>query len=714
MSGAPDLAGLVWPAEGLTAALDAAAAATGLPAGARGGQGGDGKRPAAAGRSAGGEGVEVLPVEVRWRELGDTLPGLGPAVLRLRDPGGGHLVLLGRRGRRLAMLAPDGRRRRLGARRLAAALVERAGAPHAAGVDALPNGLALGRRRRRARRALVAAAAAAGAGLEAHLLAPAGERPAAAELRDGRLWRPAAALLAAMAGWQALALGSWYLLGRGALARDAGGGWLVAWALLLPTLALVEGAELGAAAVFGQRAAVWMRRRLFSALLAPAADRLRGEGTGRLLGRILAAETLERVALASLPARLLAATELGGALAALGHGAAARQLVVLLALAGGSAAALAAGHRRAHGAGAEARRELTGELVEAVAGHRSRLAEGAGRADPEEDARLAGCHALTRALGRWETGLRVALPRVWMVTGLATLAVAGGGAEGPGRVATALGGLWLGRAGLARLAAALCEASSARSAVREVRPIVEALGAGGCCGGEGGGEHVGEHGGSAGACGAAVVPHGALLLEARGLGCRTPDGKRQLVSDAGLAIRRGDRLVLDGPSGAGKSSLAAVLAGQRRADGGLLLLGGLDVATLGGEAWRRRVVAVPQLHANHIFAETLAFNLLLGRGWPAPAGDLAAADEVCRELGLGELLDRLPSGLEQRVGEAGWELSDGEASRVCLARALLQEPDLLILDESLAALDPESRLEVLAAVERRARTLVVIAHAAGG
>jgi ATP-binding cassette subfamily B protein len=512
------------------------------------------------------------------------------------------------------------------------------------------------------------------------------------------------------AGRRWLALGSWYLLGRGALARDPGGGWLLAWALLLPTLALVQGAELGAAAVFGQRAAVWMWRRLFSALLTLAADRLRGEGTGRLLGRILACETLERVALASLPAGLLAATELGGALAALGHGAAARQLVALLALALGSAAALAAGHRRAHGAGAEARRELTGELVEAVAGHRSRLAEGAGRADPEEDARLAGCHALTRALGRWETGLRVALPRVWMVTGLATLAVAGGGAEGSGRVAAALGGLWLGRAGLARLAAALCEASSARSAVREVRPIVAALRAGGCCGGEGGGEGSG----SAGACGAAVVPHGALMLEARGLGCRTPDGKRQLVSDAGLAIRCGDRLVLDGPSGAGKSSLAAVLAGQRRADGGLLLLGGLDVATLGGEAWRRRVVAVPQLHANHLFADTLAFNLLLGRGWPASAGDLAAVDEVCRELGLGELLDRLPSGLEQRVGEAGWELSDGEASRVCVARALLQEPELLILDESLAALDPESRLRVLAAVERRAGALVVIAHAAGG
>jgi ATP-binding cassette subfamily B protein len=294
-----------------------------------------------------------------------------------------------------------------------------------------------------------------------------------------------------------------------------------------------------------------------------------------------------------------------------------------------------------------------------------------------------------------------------MVAGLATLAAATSGAEGPGRVAAALGGLWLGRAGLARLASALCEASSARSAAREVRPIVEAPRAGEAWGGE-------ERGGGAESRGAGEVRRGVLLIEARGLGCRTPEGKRQLLTDASLAIRAGDRVVLDGPSGAGKRSLAAVLAGQRLPDEGLLLLGGLDVATLGLPAWRRRVVAVPQLHANHIFAETLAFNLLLGRGWPASAGDLAAADEVCRELGLGELLDSLPSGLEQPVGEAGWELSDGEASRVCVARALLQEPELLILDESLAALDPESRVGVLAAVERRAGALVVIAHSTAG
>ena len=75
--------------------------------------------------------------------------------------------------------------------------------------------------------------------------------------------------------------------------------------------------------------------------------------------------------------------------------------------------------------------------------------------------------------------------------------------------------------------------------------------------------------------------------------------------------------------------------------------------------------------------------------WPPSAADLQQAGEVCEELGLGELLQRMPAGLQQQVGETGWQLSHGERSRVFLARALLQQADLTILDESFAALDPQ-------------------------
>jgi len=152
------------------------------------------------------------------------------------------------------------------------------------------------------------------------------------------------------------------------------------------------------------------------------------------------------------------------------------------------------------------------------------------------------------------------------------------------------------------------------------------------------------------------------------------------------------------------------LAGLREPDAGLVLLGGLDLHSLGGEAWLRRVGLAPQFHENHVFTETFAFNLLLGRRWPPDAADLAEAEALCRELGLGGLLARMPSGLQQIVGETGWQLSHGERSRVYLARALLQGAEVVVLDESFAALDPENLDQALDCVLHRAPTLLVIAH----
>jgi len=83
---------------------------------------------------------------------------------------------------------------------------------------------------------------------------------------------------------------------------------------------------------------------------------------------------------------------------------------------------------------------------------------------------------------------------------------------------------------------------------------------------------------------------------------------------------------------------------------------------------------------------------------------------LCHELGLGPLVERMPGGLDQMVGETGWQLSQGERSRVFLARALLQRADMVVLDESLAALDPENLRQCLECVIRRAKTLLVVAH----
>ena len=89
---------------------------------------------------------------------------------------------------------------------------------------------------------------------------------------------------------------------------------------------------------------------------------------------------------------------------------------------------------------------------------------------------------------------------------------------------------------------------------------------------------------------------------------------------------------------------------------------------------------------------------------------LAEAQAVCNALGLGELLQRMPGGLHQRIGETGWQLSHGERSRLFLARALLQRAPLTVLDETFASLDPETMSQCLACVQRHSRTLLVIAH----
>ena len=213
----------------------------------------------------------------------------------------------------------------------------------------------------------------------------------------------------------------------------------------------------------------------------------------------------------------------------------------------------------------------------------------------------------------------------------------------------------------------------------------------------------------------AVRPEGAAaeaqpVLEAHELVFRYRPLAPPVLRGCSLTLRGGDRVLLEGPSGCGKSTLVSVLAGLRQPESGLALLRGLDLPALGATGWRRHVALAPQFHENHVLTHTLAFNLLMGRRWPPRPGDLAEAADLCRSVGLGPLLDRMPSGLQQVVGETGWRLSHGERSRLFLARALLQRPEVVVLDESFAALDPESLRQAMQTVLDRSRTVLVVAH----
>jgi ATP-binding cassette, subfamily B, bacterial len=207
-----------------------------------------------------------------------------------------------------------------------------------------------------------------------------------------------------------------------------------------------------------------------------------------------------------------------------------------------------------------------------------------------------------------------------------------------------------------------------------------------------------------------ATPGDIPVLHAQSLGFVYRTRLEPVLGGCTLSIHRGDQILLEGNSGSGKSTLAAILAGLRAASSGFVLAGGLDRATLGDEAWRRRIALAPQYHENHIVAAPLIFNLLMARRYPHSAQDIAEAAEVCRELGLTDLIDRMPAGLNQFVGDTGWRLSQGERSRIFLARALLQKAEIVMLDETLAALDPENFRQCLACVLRRAPTLMLVAH----
>jgi ATP-binding cassette subfamily B protein len=200
------------------------------------------------------------------------------------------------------------------------------------------------------------------------------------------------------------------------------------------------------------------------------------------------------------------------------------------------------------------------------------------------------------------------------------------------------------------------------------------------------------------------------VIEARDIVFRYPNQAEPVLQRCNLSITAGEKLLLEGPSGGGKSTLASLLTGVLRPESGLLLARGLDRQTLGARGWLRRVASAPQFHENHVLTGTFSFNLLMGKdGWVTEK-DYKDAETICRELGLGPLLEKMPAGMLQMVGESGWQLSHGERSRLYIARALLQGSDVLVFDESFAALDPENLRLALDCVINRASTVMVIAH----
>ena len=314
---------------------------------------------------------------------------------------------------------------------------------------------------------------------------------------------------------------------------------------------------------------------------------------------------------------------------------------------------------------------------------------------------LAGYVEDARAADRVYSLLFV-IARVWFPIGFLGLAPAFiTGQASLGRLAVGLGGVILAARALDQLAAGFADLLDAAIAWQRIAPLFHAASR----------ERTrGDPGVLSLARRSKERRRGRPILDVSELTYRYAGRSEPAIRGTSFGLRSGDHVLLTSPSGGGKSTIVSLLNGLRRPTSGTLLFEGVDPMSLGAEAWTRRVATAPQFHENHVFTEVFAFNLLMGRRWPPAAGDWEEAETVCEELGLGPLLGKMPGGMNQLIGDTGWQLSHGERSRLYLARALLQGGELVLLDESFGALDPDNLRRALTCARKRAESLIVIAH----
>ncbi|WP_433476080.1 ABC transporter ATP-binding protein [Spirillospora sp. CA-142024] len=183
-------------------------------------------------------------------------------------------------------------------------------------------------------------------------------------------------------------------------------------------------------------------------------------------------------------------------------------------------------------------------------------------------------------------------------------------------------------------------------------------------------------------------------------------GDRTVIDDLSLSVPEGQRLAIAGPSGAGKSTLLQLLARFHDVNAGAVRIGGVDVRGIDTEVLMAQIAIVFQ--DVYLFNDTIEENVRLGRP-DAGKAEVRAAATAAR---LDEVIERLPAGWATNVGEGGALLSGGERQRVSIARALLKNAPIVLLDEVTSALDPVNEAAVHDGIERlmAGRTVVMVAH----
>lgn len=183
------------------------------------------------------------------------------------------------------------------------------------------------------------------------------------------------------------------------------------------------------------------------------------------------------------------------------------------------------------------------------------------------------------------------------------------------------------------------------------------------------------------------------------------DGRRDVLHGFDLEVHPGERLAIVGPSGAGKSTLTRLLAGIDAPRDGVVSIGGCPVTALNPAERRRRIALVTQEH--HVFIGSLRDNL----AFAAPDASDERMLSALHTAGA-DWCAALPAGLDTELGEGARRLDVAEAQQLALARLLLADPDILVLDEATAALDPTTarRTEGALAAVLAGRTVIAVAH----
>lgn len=184
-----------------------------------------------------------------------------------------------------------------------------------------------------------------------------------------------------------------------------------------------------------------------------------------------------------------------------------------------------------------------------------------------------------------------------------------------------------------------------------------------------------------------------------------PDGRRALT-DINLELSIGELVAIVGPTGAGKTTLAYLLPGFLRPSAGRVLFDGEDTADVSIDWLRDQVSYVFQEHM--LLSESIRENLLFAKPDATEEQMMAA----CQAAGAREFIQSLPDGIDTVLGRSGDTLSVGQQQRLCIARGLVRDTKVLILDEPTAALDPQTEIALVRSLREaaRARLVVVIAH----